>query len=127
MSSLIPRLLCVSCVSYLLYHGGHRPKPTTTYTHPKTPTPTRPHSYSPMAGWLPTCYGAYPSDFPDLVLHLGGGVSLPLRAEDYVSCSLTICVVLIQQVCLCVYICVWAMSKLAAGASGAVVVYDAPI
>lgn len=55
-----------------------------------------------MAGWLPTCYGAFPSDFPDLVLHLGGGVSLPLRAEDYVSCSLTICVVLIQQVCRCV-------------------------
>ena len=58
-----------------------------------------------MVGWLPTCYGSFPSDFPDLVLHLGGGVALPLRAEDYVSCSLTFCVVLIQQVCTCVGHC----------------------
>ncbi len=53
---------------------------------------------TPLSGWLPTCYGAFLSDFPDLVLHLEGGATLPLRAEDYVSCSLTICVVLMQEV-----------------------------
>ena len=53
---------------------------------------------TPLSGWLPTCYGAFLSDFPDLVLHIEGGPSLPLRAEDYVSCSLTICVLLLQEV-----------------------------
>eukprot|EP00624_Nannochloropsis_granulata_P002155 evm.model.NODE_20732_length_13560_cov_37.012463.1 len=53
---------------------------------------------NPLYGWLPTCYGASLSDFPDLVLHIEGGPSLPLRAEDYVSCSLTICVLLLQEV-----------------------------
>jgi hypothetical protein len=47
--------------------------------------------------WLPLCYGAFLGDFPDLTLRLGGGVELPLRAEDYVVCSMALCVILIQK------------------------------
>lgn len=46
---------------------------------------------------MPLCYGAFLGDFPDLTLRLGGGVELPLRAEDYVVCSMALCVILIQK------------------------------
>jgi hypothetical protein len=77
---------------------------TVVLTSPSSPLPplnqllTQGKRCHTVPGWLPTCYGVFASDFPDLVIGLADGVELPLRAEDYVACSMAICVVMLQEV-----------------------------